>query len=266
MDVLKASTGRVDHMPTSRMPGNIFHGFCAEELGVPGVPKPNFFSGQLISGGIVTGTHIGYIYAWGFLGTAGDDFAALIHQLTQVDHVDGLILDLRFNEGGFADAPRAGLSELVSPVRATIAMDGRADVVDHFAMKPVFGSGDFLLGGGLYGGRVAVLVGPGAVSAGDIAAELTRFIPASRSFGESTSMALGLPSQPVLGSDLDLGPAWDARVAETNSFEVATPGRYLTHREFPVDQHVWLRPADVAAGRDTVVKAALRWLQSTPGA
>jgi hypothetical protein len=32
--------------------------------------------------------------------------------------------------------------------------------------------------------------------------------------------------------------------------------------EFPVDELVWLTPADVAAGRDTVVNAALAWLHT----
>ena len=30
--------------------------------------------------------------------------------------------------------------------------------------------------------------------------------------------------------------------------------------ELPVDEPVWLRPADVAVGRDSVVEAAARWL------
>ena len=35
----------------------------------------------------------------------------------------------------------------------------------------------------------------------------------------------------------------------------------LIHTDLPVDERVWLRPADVAAGKDTVVDAALRWLR-----
>jgi hypothetical protein len=40
-------------------------------------------------------------------------------------------------------------------------------------------------------------------------------------------------------------------VAETNSYAVGAPKDYLTHAEFPVDERVWLRPHDVAAGQDT---------------
>ncbi len=66
-----------------------------------------------------------------------------------------------------------------------------------------------------YDGPVAVLVGPGALSAGDLSA-----------------------------------------------FWMTFPRRvYLTHREFPVDEPVWLRPADAAHGVDTVVERALQWLR-----
>jgi hypothetical protein len=74
-------------------------------------------------------------------------------------------------------------------------------------------------------------------------------------------MALGLPTQAALGTELDLGPTWLAAVAETNTWAVGAPHDFLIHTEFPVDELVWLRPDDVAAGKDTVVDAALRWLQ-----
>ena len=78
-------------------------------------------------------------------------------------------------------------------------------------------------------------------------------------------MAVGLPTQPALGTELDLGEDWFARVAETNTYAVGAPTDYLTHAEFPVDEPVWLHPNDVAAGEDTVVKAALRWLVQEGG-
>ena len=36
----------------------------------------------------------------------------------------------------------------------------------------------------------------------------------------------------------------------------------MTHREFQVDEPVWLLPDDVAHGDDTVVKAAIDWINS----
>ena len=38
---------------------------------------------------------------------------------------------------------------------------------------------------------------------------------------------------------------------------------FLTHDPFPVDHPVWLTPEDVAAGRDTVVEAAVQWIMTS---
>ena len=275
MDIAKHGNGGIVHQPTSLMPGPLFYGFCAEELDIPGVPKPAYFGGDFATGGIVEGTNVGYVYDWSFdpESDAGEDFAAVVHQLTQVDQVDGLIIDLRFNTGGALHGPFDALGELAAHPRRTIAMDGRASDHRHFAMRQVVSPSAFLLDysydeetgtkarvPGSFDGPVALLVGPGAASAGDIAALMATYLPRVRSFGKSTKMSVGMPTQEALGTELDLGPDWFARVAETNAFRVGSPGRYLTHAEFPVDQRVWLRPRDVAAGKDTVVEAALRWL------
>jgi C-terminal processing protease CtpA/Prc len=271
MDVAKHATGAVVHVATSRMGAIRIFGFCAEELDVPGVPKPGFAVGDGVSAGIVAGTRIGYVYAWSWLGDAGDDFAAAVHELTQAQRVDGLIIDLRFNLGGFIRAPLNGLAELFEHPQATLAMDGRRSPEDHFAMQTVVPPDAFVVDFADHGddrfrvkesydGPVAVLVGPGAVSAGDFSALWASYLPHARTFGKSTSMAAGLPTQPALGTELGLGADWYATVAETNAYGVGAPNDYLIHTELPVDEPVWLRPADVAVGRDTVVEAAVRWL------
>jgi len=116
-----------------------------------------------------------------------------------------------------------------------------------------------------YAGPVAILVGPGAVSSGDFGSELARSLPNARTFGKSTSMALGLPTQPALGTFIDLGPDFDARVSESNSWHLGSAHSYLIHTEFPVDERVWLTPADVATAQDTVVNAAMTWIHQRLG-
>ena len=274
MDIEKAASCAVVHVPTSHMAGDIFSGFCSEQMDVPGVPKPEPFAGDPVSSGIVDGTRIGYVYAWSWLGDARTQFAAAIRDLTRAAHVSGLIVDLRYNEGGFLHAPMDGLGELAGHPSATVAMDRRREDAGHLEMRqavpPSAFDLDFSYGPdgtsrtrvtGEYTGPVAVLLGPGASSAGDLSAIWAADLPRVRTFGESTAMAVGLPTQPALGTSLDLGPDWFARVAETNTHPVGAPNAYLTHRELPVDEPVWLRPDDVAAGRDTVVDAALRWLR-----
>ena len=78
-------------------------------------------------------------------------------------------------------------------------------------------------------------------------------------------MTLGFPTQPFLKTELNLGPDWFARIAETNTYSVDAPQDFLIHTEFHVDEPVWLTPEDVASGKDTVVLAALHWLHEQTG-
>ncbi|MEO7653497.1 MAG: S41 family peptidase, partial [Bryobacteraceae bacterium] len=241
MDVQKYATGQIVHLPTSLMPGVIWSDFCSEQMNIPGVPKPGFSSSNdLVSGGIVDGTRIEYIYVWGWFGSAVDDFAAAIQYLTEVEHVAGLILDFRFNEGGFFKAPFRGLGAIASHPIPTNGEDGRAKADDHFQMKSVVTPSelkvDFDNWAGShqrvktsFAGPVSLLVGPGALSAGDFGALWSTVLPRVRTFGKSTAMALGLPTQPALGTELNLGPSWFAAVAETNTWAVGAPKDFLIH-------------------------------------
>ena len=135
MDITKQSTGHVVHVPTSLMPGNIFWGFCSEQMNISGVSKPNFFAGNYVRAGIVTGTNIGYIYVWGWTGNAETEFANAVYQLTQVDKVAGLVVDYRFNVGGFIRAPFLGTAILADRPAPTLGNDQRLNSYDHFLMK-----------------------------------------------------------------------------------------------------------------------------------
>lgn len=277
MDVFKQQTQTVAHVPTSLMPGVVWSRFCSEQLAVGGVPKPTYYGGDYVRWGVVNGTNVGYIYVWGWLDPAADQFAAAVREVTQVRHVDGLILDFRFNTGGYLGAPFTGLAALFPHPTASIGMDVRMRPDDHLKMKNLGLPGDFKLdfdwdrtregntrGKMSYDGPVAVLTGPGAISAGDFATLWADLLPRARTFGKSTAMAAGMPTQPALGTVLDMGPDWDATIAETNTYRVGAPHDYLIHTDFVPDERVWLRPQDVAAGRDTVVEAALRWLGASP--
>jgi len=270
MDIAKHGSQQVVHVPTALMPGAIFYGFCSEQLDVAGVSKPaDYFGGDYVGSGIVAGTRIGYVYVWSWDGNAGEAFAQAVHQLTQVELVDALIIDFRFNDGGALNAPRLGLAELFDHPVPTLGYDERKKPEDHLKMQRLFNPSEFKMDFDADGhrikvsfnGPIAVLVGPGALSAGDLGSFWASFLPHSRTFGKSTSAAFTLPTQPLLGSSLDLNPGWKTRVGEANAFEVGAPHDYLTHKEFPVDEPVWLEPDDVAVGKDTVVEAALRWIQ-----
>jgi hypothetical protein len=272
MDIAKRGGGVV-HLPTSQMQGVIWSDFCSEQMDIPGVAKPSFWNADYVSWGIVEGTRIGYIYIWGWFESAGDEFEQAVTELTQVERVDGLVIDFRFNIGGYLRAPLRGLGVLLPHSVRTIGYDRRKNPLDHFSMENILSTDEFILdvdpdtGAPIeasYEEPIAVLIGPGAASSGDTAALWMSYHPRARTFGKSTSTAFTLPTQPSLGTNLDLGLEWDATVGEAHAFRAFRrdfPRHYLAHRELLVNKPVWLRPEDVAAGKDTVVEAALRWIE-----
>jgi hypothetical protein len=269
MDVYKHTTGTVVHLPTSLMPGVVFSPLCTEQLPAAGVTWPSYFGGDLVRWGVVEATDIGYVYVYAWTDRTSNDFARAVRDLTQVRQVDGLIIDFRFNTGGWIRGPSTGLAALFDHPSTTIGSDVRKQPDDHLAMqnflRPKFWKVDFdsawLRDKASFDGPIAVLVGPGAISAGDFGAVLAAQHPRARTFGKSTAMGIGLPTQRELGNELFLHPQWDARIVVTNTYVVGRPHDYLIHTDLPVNERVWLRPADVAAGKDTVVEAALRWLR-----
>jgi hypothetical protein len=83
------------------------------------------------------------------------------------------------------------------------------------------------------------------------------FHPRARIFGKTTNTAFNAPCP------LDVGdPQWSLRYACADAHRIDDPHEYLTHDEFQVDEPVWLRPDDVAQGNDTVVDAAMHWIDS----
>jgi hypothetical protein len=61
IDVVKYSTGDTVHLPTAMLAGRSMSLFATDQFDIPGVPLPTTGS---TSYGIVSGTHIGYIYNW----------------------------------------------------------------------------------------------------------------------------------------------------------------------------------------------------------
>jgi hypothetical protein len=271
MDIAK-HTGQVIHVPTSLMPGAMWYGFCSEQLAVPGVPWPTGAWENSVSSGVVSGTNTGYLYVWAWGPTSEVDVEEALRDLVQVRHVDSLIVDFRFNAGGFLFAPHRGLGVLFSHPVPTTGVDERRNSTDHFAMNKFDPPSLFTMDFDIFpvrtrikvefDGPIAFLTGPGAGSSGDMSSLWMTFHPRVHTFGKTTASTFNLPTQPALGTEIDLGPDWFARIAEANFYRVGSPHSYLTHSEFPIDEHVWLQPEDVAVGKDTVVDAAMHWINA----
>ncbi|MFF0271230.1 S41 family peptidase [Kribbella sp. NPDC004536] len=265
IDVVKHSTGSVVHLSTAPLASLPNAGQCTEQLDISGVSKPLWRQTtprNAVSWGIMPGTRIGYIYVWGWSGDAGTKFTQAIEELTQNQQTDGLIVDFRYVEGGNLFLSYPGLGMLFDGPRATIRFDVRKYPDEHFTLKPGFDAqpsyyvvdndGDSRS----YDKPIAVLTGPGAVSSGDDVALFMTYHPRVRTFGKPTNGGFGAPDA------VSLDPDWVGLVNDYEGHRVNTPHSYLTHTGFPVDQAVWLTPDDVAAGHDTVVDAAVNWINN----
>ncbi len=258
IDILKYDSSDTLHLPTSLLADQDMEISCSEQLDIPGVPMPNLVADDKVSWGIVEGTQIGYVYVWSWHGGSGTEFYNAIDSLMNMHTTSGLILDFRLNVGGLMSSSDRGLGLLFNTKDTTVAFASRCNPDDHLAMCPSIGP-YYIFGdpASYYDKPIAVLTGPGAVSAGDQTALRMKFHPMVKVFGKSTAGSFSIPAGMSLGDT-----SFYNQYAEHDAYLVDSPGQYLTHREFPVDEEVWLTPNDVARGYDTVVEAAIDWIMS----
>jgi hypothetical protein len=86
-----------------------------------------------------------------------------------------------------------------------------------------------------------------------------KYHPMARLFGKQSNGAFsGRTPSMTIGGNTD----WLLRYTYINAYLLSNPGNYLAHIGFMPDEEVWFTPEDVANGEDTVVKAALKWINS----
>ncbi|MGA9115719.1 MAG: S41 family peptidase [Bacteroidota bacterium] len=257
IDVVKYAGGDTLHLSTAPLRGAAMSVFCSEQMDIPRVPKPDSAAQVLVTSGIIAGTNIGYIYAWGWFWNAQSEFLNAVQSLMQTD---GLIIDFRMNYGGNMILSNPGLNLLFPAPTPTIDFAVRCHPDFHELMCPINNSWFYVIPGSPpgYTKPIAVLTGPGALSSGDQVALRMKFHPHARFFGKSTSAAFNGPR----GVDVN-DPDWYFRYAAADAFLLSSPGSYLTHEELPVDQIVWHTQSAVAQGRDNVVEVARAWIDSS---
>lgn len=255
IDIVKYNTGDTVHLSTLVMDGSGLILYNTEQMDIPGVPKP--VNPEVVSYGIIQGTNIGYIYGWGWYYNAEAEFYNAVQNLM---NTDGLIIDFRYNGGGNMHLSNQGLSLLFDSSHSTIDFGMRCSP-KNFDMCPLNFPQYYVIPGSPPGYKkpIAVLTGQGAVSSGDQVALRFKYHRNARFFGKSTSTAFNSPETYSLAQNFTF------RYATHDSYELSNPQEYLTHKEFEVDEEVWLTPDKVAQGRDDVVEAAVNWIQGAVG-
>ncbi len=276
IDIAKYETGDTMHLSTEALIGQSETIFGTEQMYIPGVPFPDWASNQWVSHGFIDGTTIGYIYvlSWYYPEIMGQFNDAVSVMMTDAT-ITGLIIDYRANSGGWANA-RDGYALLFDSTIDVYSWGERCNADDRLLMCPDYDGEppDSLFD--IYGNPstyfnkpIAMLTGPGCVSAGDYNALALAFHPMVKVFGRPTMAALNAPPNYYIYITPD--NKIKSRYAHGDAYLNIDPHNYLTHKEFPgpedfpwVDyQEVWLTQEGVANGRDDVVDSAVAWILSS---
>jgi hypothetical protein len=264
IDIQKYGSDEIISLPTDllRQQAGVIWG--NEQLPVPGVEMPDFINEDYITWGIIDGTQIGYIYVaswhWEDQYEISEQWYEALDELMHHHETIGLIVDFRLNYGGYMGEAHDGYRLLFNERIEQFSFDLRGSPDDHFDMvpHPTYNEHRFAIIGDpstYYDKPIAVLIGPGAVSNGDWESLRMGYHPMVRRFGKPTNGAFTLSDFPDLGDDWYFSKA-------TGSGYLVDGHVYLAHTGVEPDRRVWLRRDDVAAGRDSVVEAAMWWIRA----
>jgi len=267
IDIVKYSTGDTVHLPTILMADGTSGTYNTEQLDIPGVSKPDVYGGHVASWGIIEGTQIGYIYVQAWQWDAATEFYNAIDSLMNVETTTGLIIDYRLNYGGSVFAGHPGLELLFQDTVWSIEWYSRCNTVDRQVMCQDYGtdySAIFADPNTYYDKPIAVLIGPGAISAGDQLAQRMMYHPMAEFFGKPTDGAFNSPVQSTLHTKFFY------QYAHYDAYLPAPYQLFMTRSVFPSEEDypgvpfhdVWLSRDGVANGRDDVVDSAVTWILS----
>jgi hypothetical protein len=261
LNVIKYTSGDTVNLPTILLVDQEMDIFGTEQLPVAGITYPDSIRGQDIGWGIMEGTNIGYIYVWSwYRPNPAVKFRNAVDSLMSVYDADGMIIDMRYNAGGFVSASDGGLRLLYDDDFPNLGLAYRNNTLDHFQMNIAARynlSGDTVTH---FDKPIAVLLGPNAFSACDFIALRLKAMPRVRIFGKTSASAFA--AQLLLPINTSAGSGWDIRYAGYNGFLEEETMEYLTRIKIEVDEEVWFKPEDVYYGKDSIVEAALAWINS----
>jgi hypothetical protein len=265
IDIVKYSTGDTIHLPTTLLSDPMPGIHATEQLPINGVPFPDVQNGHRVSWGYIEGTNIGYIYVWGwnFLNSIDTDFLNAVNALMPDSSSDGIIIDLRINEGCDLTRWTSGFRRLFNQDIDVIRYLERANPTEHLTMQNSIQWNNWIRFSNpdqqLYDRPIAVLCGPWTSSGGDLSVQLLRQHPMVRTFGKPTQGAFGITmidDIPGIPSD------WTTGLTVAVAYTPPDWNNILNRVSIPVDEEVWLTPDGVANGEDDVVKSAIGWINN----
>lgn len=267
IDVVKYSSGDTLHFETNLLNNENRAIWGKEQIAPPGVAWPNRFANSRVGWGIIEETNIGLITvtSWSFdaVFDIRAKFEQAVAEMVFTHEADGIIFDFRFNTGGGALA-REGLQILFNTTVPTIGFDQRVfGSDDRLSMEPdpLRLETNLVIRGWastFYDGPIAVLIGPGAISAGELEARRMSFHPNARIFGLPAAGG-NTGSDFIQISD----PSWFVSRGHSAQY-LASNHEYITRTALQPDERIWFERDDVAQGIDTVIKAAMSWIASDP--
>lgn len=262
IDIKKQLTNEVISLSLSEMsslPSDEVYPFSNEQLDIPNIPFPTHdgHKGSTVSYGILQNSNIGFIYLVAEkLNQSDYELQAAMNYLKETD---GLIIDLRNNSGGsihvtFNKAFNLLFNENIntfssvsrcSPTSWELCFNGLINKFNITADDKYF-----------YQKPIAVLVGPGCGSMGDIIVNRLLYHPNVRLFGKPT---MGSPSFSRVVNEFD---GWTIKYATSDMRSIKDPEFLLCQKEIPIDYPVWFNTTDVAKGYDTVLEEARKYISN----
>jgi hypothetical protein len=260
IDIVKFSTGDTLHFPTGILDTTVQTVWQSDQVPVLGVPMPNApLVSTAVSWGVVQGTNVGYVYVWDwYTATTSQLFHDAIYDLRHNHNVEGLVIDVRMNWGGYIEHANGGLSQLFGfDPSSNMSVALRTSPSDHmsFSISPATWF-QFTPSTDPFDRPIALLIGPGCQSAGDDNAFRMRFHPMVRSFGKPTNGGFHGPTY----AGQSFSDAWFYEFPRNVMYSNVSGEGYLIHKGVKPDEEVWLTRDGVAKGQDDVVNRALAWM------
>ena len=269
IDVKKYPTNEIVHYPTSLLDSIGAPYFVAtQQVPVSGVPFPDIQNSKMVSWGVITGTNIGYIYAWDWKATqTAGLFKQAVDELLDVNNVDGLVIDFRTNFGGPPNNADGGFNRLFNFDPFSNYLIARRIAGDEhlaFSIEPFHGiiMHSFSATPEIFDHPIVVLTNNTCAGGGDYNANRMRFHPMVRVFGRPTA---GAYTAFVDDAEWEHGTwkgVYNYRIDHGSVYTNYNDEGFLIHKPFPVDEGVWLTRDGVAKGEDDVVKRAVEWINT----